>query len=61
MTLPVINTRLSNAASQESINYKMVCDVFTSACFKAGLPSLKKEGKKKSQQRTDLGFAEENH
>lgn len=57
MTQPVINTGLSNTAAQESINYRMVCDVFTSACFKAGLAFLKK-GKKNPQQRTDLGFAE---
>lgn len=62
MTQPVINTRLSNTAAQKLVNYRMVCDVFTSACFKEGLGFLKKKKKEKNpQQRTDLGFAEENH
>lgn len=46
MTQPVINTRLSNTAAQKLVNYRMVCDVFTSACFKEGLGFLKKKRKK---------------
>lgn len=48
----------------QNVNHKMVCDVFASACLKAGLGFLKRKKKRQknpTQQKTDLGFAEGNH
>lgn len=54
-----MSTRLSNAAAQKSINYRMVCDVFTSACFKAGLAFLKKKEKKTHNKELTLVLLKE--